>query len=50
MKLYAGCYTGDTPEGGILIFEHSKKMEFSAYPEFWQLRSYGSVQFSFFKK
>lgn len=37
------------PEG-IFIFEHSKKMDFSAYPEFWQLRSYGSVQFSFFKK
>ncbi len=36
--------------GGILIFEHSKKGDFSAYPEFWQLRSYGSVQFSFFKK
>lgn len=37
------------PEG-IFIFEHSKKMDFSAHPEFWQLRSYGSVQFSFFKK
>ncbi|WP_418991479.1 RsmD family RNA methyltransferase [Alistipes sp.] len=36
--------------GGILIFEHSKKMDFSSYPEFWQLRSYGSVQFSLFKK
>ena len=36
--------------GGILIFEHSKKMDFSGYNEFWQLRSYGSVQFSFFKK
>lgn len=36
--------------GGMLIFEHSKKMNFSAIPEFWQLRSYGSVQFSFFKK
>lgn len=36
--------------GGILIFEHSKKQDFSAYGEFWQLRSYGSVQFSFFKK
>lgn len=35
---------------GILIFEHSKKMDFSAIQEFWQLRSYGSVQFSFFKK
>ncbi|MEG0807935.1 MAG: RsmD family RNA methyltransferase [Alistipes sp.] len=37
------------PEG-ILVFEHSKKMNFSAYAEFCQLRSYGSVQFSFFKK
>lgn len=37
------------PEG-LLIFEHSKKMDFSAVPGFWQLRSYGSVQFSFFKK
>ena len=27
------------PEG-VLIFEHSKKMDFSAYPEFWQQRSY----------
>lgn len=36
--------------GGILIFEHSKKMDFSAFPGFTQLRSYGSVQFSFFKK
>lgn len=35
---------------GLLIFEHSKKMDFSQYKEFWQLRSYGSVQFSFFKK
>lgn len=34
--------------GGIFIFEHSKKMDFSNYPEFWQLRSYGSVQFSMF--
>lgn len=37
------------PEG-IFIFEHSKKMDFSTSPGFWQLRSYGSVQFSFFKK
>mgnify|MGYP000015246039 FL=1 len=36
--------------GGLLIFEHSKKMDFSERSEFWQLRSYGSVQFSFFKK
>ena len=38
-----------TPDG-LLIFEHSKKMDFSQYEGFWQLRSYGSVQFSFFKK
>ncbi len=34
---------------GIFIFEHSNKMDFSNYPEFWQLRSYGSVQFSMFR-
>lgn len=37
-------------EGGILIFEHSKQLDFSSCNEFWQLRSYGSVQFSLFKK
>ena len=37
-------------EGGIFIFEHSKEKNFSDHPFFWQLRSYGSVQFSFFKK
>lgn len=37
-------------EGGIFIFEHARKSDFSAWPGFWQLRSYGSVQFSFFKK
>lgn len=36
--------------GGIFVFEHSKKADFSSHEEFWQLRSYGSVQFSFFKK
>ena len=36
--------------GGLLIFEHSKKADFSDNACFWQLRSYGSVQFSFFKK
>lgn len=36
--------------GGIFIFEHSDRKDFSSRPEFWQLRSYGSVQFSFFKK
>jgi 16S rRNA G966 N2-methylase RsmD len=37
-------------EGGIFIFEHAKEKDFSNHPFFWQLRSYGSVQFSFFKK
>lgn len=37
-------------DGGILIFEHSKERNVSDMPNFWQTRSYGSVQFSFFKK
>ncbi|MEG0498570.1 MAG: RsmD family RNA methyltransferase [Alistipes sp.] len=37
------------PEG-VFIFEHSDRKDFSSRAEFWQLRSYGSVQFSFFKK
>ena len=37
-------------EGGIFIFEHSDKYNFAEHEYFWQLRSYGSVQFSMFKK
>ena len=37
-------------EEGIFIFEHSDKFDFSNHPNFWQLRSYGSVQFSMFRK
>lgn len=37
-------------EDGILIFEHSKDQDVSEMPHYWQTRSYGSVQFSFFKK
>ena len=37
-------------EGGIFIFEHAKEKNFSDHPFFWQLRSYGSVHFSFFRK
>ncbi|MBR5849608.1 MAG: RsmD family RNA methyltransferase [Alistipes sp.] len=37
-------------EDGIFIFEHSKDKKFEDHPFFWQSRSYGSVQFSFFKK
>lgn len=36
------------PEG-ILIFEHSKKFDFSGHAKFNGSRSYGSVQFSLFK-
>ena len=35
---------------GFLIFEHSKDQHFEEHPNFWQTRSYGSVQFTFFKK
>ena len=31
---------------GFLVFEHSKNINFSSDPHFWQSRSYGSVQFS----
>lgn len=37
-------------DGGLLVFEHSKGIDFSSHPNFAQLRSYGSVQFSFFEK
>lgn len=37
-------------EDGILIFEHSKDQDVSNFPYYWQTRSYGSVQFSFFRK
>ena len=37
-------------DDGIFIFEHSDKYNFENHPYFWQSRSYGSVQFSFFKK
>lgn len=37
-------------EDGILIFEHSKGKDFSSHPRFHSLRSYGSVQFSIFKR
>ncbi len=37
-------------EEGILIFEHSKSQKFVDHPNFWQSRSYGSVQFSMLKK
>ena len=35
---------------GIFILEHPKKYDFSKYPEFKEMRNYGSVHFSFFQK
>lgn len=37
-------------DNGIFILEHSKNMNFSEHSNFCETRSYGSVQFSFFKK
>ncbi|MBI9059273.1 MAG: RsmD family RNA methyltransferase [Labilibaculum sp.] len=36
-------------EDGILIVEHGSKNDFSTHPNFFELRTYGSVNFSFFK-
>jgi 16S rRNA (guanine966-N2)-methyltransferase len=36
--------------GGILVLEHNKFFNFSTIKEFTELRSYGSVLFSFFKR
>jgi 16S rRNA (guanine(966)-N(2))-methyltransferase RsmD len=36
--------------GGLFILEHSKNYDFADRPEFMELRNYGSVHFSFFRK
>lgn len=36
-------------DGGLLVFEHGKDNDFSAYEHFVEHRSYGSVNFSLFK-
>ena len=36
-------------EDGLFILEHSKKNDFSDMPQFEELRTYGSVNFSFFR-
>lgn len=41
---------GFVREGGIFVLEHSAQKDFSAYPNFWEHRSYGSVLFSFFRR
>jgi len=35
-------------EDGIFIIEHPKEYDFSEHPHFWQHRSYGKVNFTFF--
>lgn len=36
--------------GGLLILEHGKTNDFSGRPDFLEHRSYGSVNFSFFRR
>lgn len=36
-------------EGGLFVLEHGKTNEFSTHPHFVEHRSYGSVNFSFFR-
>lgn len=37
-------------EGGVFVFEHSKGKDYSRHPNFKELRTYGSVWFTFFTK
>ena len=34
--------------GGLFVLEHSKSNDFSSHPSFFQHRTYGSVNFTFF--
>lgn len=40
---------GILKDGGIFVFEHGEKNDFSAHPRFVEHRSYGSVNFSLFR-
>ena len=42
--------SGILQPSGLFILEHSKKAEFSSFPDFFDARTYGGVHFSFFKK
>jgi 16S rRNA (guanine966-N2)-methyltransferase len=42
--------SGIIKEGGLFILEHSKTHSFKELPEFLEIRKYGSVHFSFFRK
>jgi len=35
-------------EGGVLVFEHDKRNDFSIFPNFSELKKYGTNRFSFF--
>jgi hypothetical protein len=37
-------------EGGLLVFEHSDKKDYSGLPGFREVRKYGKVNFSIFEK
>jgi len=39
---------GLVKKGGILILEHGKRNNFTGHPNFQEIRTYGSVNFSFF--
>lgn len=41
--------SGMLKEDSIFIIEHSKNYDFSDLPNFWQKRTYGSVNFSLFR-
>lgn len=41
---------GILKEDGLFVLEHSSKNDFSDMPEFDELRTYGSVNFSFFTR
>lgn len=34
---------------GVMVYEHSKRLDFEQHPNFSEIRHYGKVQFSFFK-
>lgn len=37
-------------ENGVLIYEHDKRLDFSIFPYFMELKTYGTNRFSFFSK
>lgn len=41
---------GRLNDGGLLIFEHSSKLDFTEHPRFLQSRTYGSVNFTIFQQ